>query len=100
MLQANLSIFAFLSTLVHLVICQSASTLDASICGKSSPLTTFSACNQLVSTLSFCDSDQVATGVPTVSCYCQQDVLNAIVKYVEPLHLLTPLPNTSQKISY
>jgi hypothetical protein len=52
-------------------------TLDASACLPNNGVSSFSACDYLYNQISYCDSPQVATGAPTIACYCNQKVFNA-----------------------
>ena len=52
-------------------------TLDASYCLPDSGISTLSACNYLSSRISYCVGPQVATGAPTVACYCNQKLFNS-----------------------
>ena len=72
------TIVAVLFLLLPFTISQAVTSLDASSCGSDSPLTTFSACNWLYGQVSYCGSPQVASGAPALSCFCNQNVFNAI----------------------
>jgi hypothetical protein len=72
-------------------------SLNPSICHSGSPLTTFSACNNLYSSISYCAGPSVPSGDPTIECFCNQQIFDGYYKYPIPFPFpsLRP-PNLSQ----
>lgn len=59
--------------------------LDAAICHSNSPVTTFSACNNLYSSIDYCAGPSVGSGEAIIECYCNQKVFDGYYKNALPL---------------